>query len=79
MLVDGTLVDAETGRTFENVNPATEQVIGDVADGSTADMQRAIARGPAGLRRDRLVDEPRLPRPLPRSSSRTGSSPSATS
>jgi aldehyde dehydrogenase (NAD+) len=28
MLIDGKLVAAETGRTFENVNPATEEVLG---------------------------------------------------
>ena len=43
MLIDGELVDADSGATFENVNPATEEVIGVVADGSVAEMQRAIA------------------------------------
>ena len=43
MLIDGELVVAESGSTFENVNPATEEVIGVVADASTAEMQRAIA------------------------------------
>ena len=42
MLIDGKLVEADSGKTFENVNPATEEVIGEVADGSTAEMQRAI-------------------------------------
>ena len=42
MLVDGKLVESETGRTFENVNPATEEVLGEVADGSRVDMHRAI-------------------------------------
>ncbi len=42
MLIDGKLVDAESGKTFDNVNPATEEVLGSVADASTADMQRAI-------------------------------------
>ena len=42
MLVDGKLVESDTGRTFDNVNPATEEVIGQVADGSNADMHRAI-------------------------------------
>ena len=42
MLVDGKLVDADTGRTFGNINPATEEVIGQVADASTAEMHRAI-------------------------------------
>jgi aldehyde dehydrogenase (NAD+) len=42
MLIDGKLVEAEAGATFVNVNPATEEVLGDVADGSQADMHRAI-------------------------------------
>ena len=41
MLIDGKLVEGEAGR-FENVNPATEEVLGEVADASKADMQRAI-------------------------------------
>jgi len=41
MLIDGRLVDGEAG-TFTNVNPATEEVLGEVADASTADMHRAI-------------------------------------
>ncbi len=43
MLVDGKLVEADSGQTFENVNPATEEVLGVVADASKAEMQRAIA------------------------------------
>lgn len=42
MLVDGELIAADSGRTFENVNPATEEVLGVVADASTTEMQRAI-------------------------------------
>jgi aldehyde dehydrogenase (NAD+) len=42
MLIDGKLVEAEGGRTFDNCNPATEEVIGPVADASAADMERAI-------------------------------------
>ena len=42
MLVDGELVEAEGGVTFDNVNPATEEVLGPVADGSAADMGRAV-------------------------------------
>lgn len=41
MMIDGKLVDGEAG-TFTNINPATEEVIGEVADASTADMHRAI-------------------------------------
>jgi aldehyde dehydrogenase (NAD+) len=43
MLIDGDLVEAASGATFENVNPATEEVIGRVADGGKAEVQRAIA------------------------------------
>ena len=43
MLIDGELVDAASGATFANVNPATEEVIGQVADGGPEDMERAIA------------------------------------
>jgi aldehyde dehydrogenase (NAD+) len=43
MLIDGKLVNAESGRTFDNINPATEEVLGPVADGSAADMERAVA------------------------------------
>jgi aldehyde dehydrogenase (NAD+) len=43
MLVDGDLVDADSGATFANVNPATEEVIGHVADASAEEMRRAIA------------------------------------
>jgi aldehyde dehydrogenase (NAD+) len=42
MLIDGELVLAESGETFDNVNPATEEVLGDVSDGSTVEMHRAI-------------------------------------
>jgi aldehyde dehydrogenase (NAD+) len=42
MLIDGKLVDADSGKTFDNINPATEEVIGRVADASYAEMQRAI-------------------------------------
>jgi aldehyde dehydrogenase (NAD+) len=42
MLIDGKLADAASGATFANVNPATEEVIGQVADGGAADMDRAV-------------------------------------
>ena len=41
MLIDGKLVSGEAG-AFVNINPATEEVLGEVADASKADMQRAI-------------------------------------
>ncbi|MBL7501082.1 aldehyde dehydrogenase family protein [Frankia sp. CNm7] len=49
MLVNGKLVDAEGGRVFDNVNPATEEVIGVTADGSRADMERAVAAARAAF------------------------------
>jgi aldehyde dehydrogenase (NAD+) len=42
MLIDGQLVPAGTGRTFDNINPATEEVIGVVPDADSADLERAI-------------------------------------
>jgi aldehyde dehydrogenase (NAD+) len=42
-LIDGRLVDAASGATFPNVNPATEKVLGVTADAGRADMDRAIA------------------------------------
>ncbi len=42
MLIGGELVEAASGKRFENINPATEEVLGEVADASAADMQRAI-------------------------------------
>jgi len=43
MLIDGALVGADGGKTFDNVNPATEEILGPVADAGAAEMQRAIA------------------------------------
>ena len=42
LLINGNLVDAESGATFENRNPATEEVLGACADASKADMAKAI-------------------------------------
>jgi aldehyde dehydrogenase (NAD+) len=43
MLIDGKLVEARSGRTFENINPATEEVLGVVADAGHEDVDAAIA------------------------------------
>ena len=43
ILVDGELIHADNGATFDNINPATEEVLGNVADASAAEMNRAIA------------------------------------
>jgi aldehyde dehydrogenase (NAD+) len=43
LLIGGRLVEAENGALFDNINPATEQVIGQLANGSRADMEAAVA------------------------------------
>jgi len=43
MLIDGTLVESDTGRQFDNINPATEEILGTASDGTRADMERAVA------------------------------------
>jgi aldehyde dehydrogenase (NAD+) len=43
LLIDGELVPAAGGATFPTLNPATEEPLGDAADGDAADMDRAIA------------------------------------
>ena len=42
LLIDGELVAASDGGTFETLNPATEEVLGVAADGTAADMDAAI-------------------------------------
>jgi aldehyde dehydrogenase (NAD+) len=42
-LIDGQLVGASNGNTFDNVSPSTEEVLGTVADGTKDDMLRAVA------------------------------------
>jgi len=41
--IDGRLVEASNRATFENLNPATEEVLGVCADGTKEDMESAIA------------------------------------
>ncbi len=40
--IDGKLVPAADGATFETLNPATEEVLGAAANGTVADMDAAI-------------------------------------
>src|SRR5260370_40930308 len=49
MLIDGKLVDAASGATYENVNPATEEVAGEVADAGSDDMDHAIEAARRGF------------------------------
>jgi len=43
LLIDGDLGPAESGRTYETVNPATGAVLGTAADATVGDAERAIA------------------------------------
>ena len=43
LLIDGKLTPAEGGATYENVNPATEEVLGVAADATVGDARLAIA------------------------------------
>ena len=42
LLIDGEWVEAASGRTFETLNPATEEVLGEVAHGQAQDINRAV-------------------------------------
>ncbi|HET6248810.1 MAG TPA: aldehyde dehydrogenase family protein [Tepidisphaeraceae bacterium] len=42
MLIDGKWVDSASGKTFETLNPATGQVIANVAEGDKADVDKAV-------------------------------------
>ena len=58
LLIDGEVVAATGGRTYPNVNPATEAEIGRAADATREDMERAIASA------RRAFDETEWPRDL---------------
>ncbi|MGD9806895.1 MAG: aldehyde dehydrogenase family protein [Hyphomicrobiaceae bacterium] len=42
LLIDGKWVDAASGKTFETFNPATGQVLANVAEGDAEDIHRAV-------------------------------------
>jgi aldehyde dehydrogenase (NAD+) len=42
MLIDGKWTDSISGRTFETINPATGDVIANVAEGDAADVDKAV-------------------------------------
>lgn len=43
LFINGELVDAASGKSYANINPVTEQSIGEAADAGPEDMERAIA------------------------------------
>ena len=65
MLIDGKLVEAAGGATYDNINPATEAVIGPVADANAADMDRRSAPRGGRSTRPNWSTEPRVPQGVP--------------
>ena len=43
LLIDGVLSEAASGKRYDNINPANEEVIGSTAAATAEDMDRAIA------------------------------------
>ena len=41
--IDGKFVDAVSGKTFDSINPATDAVLAPIAEGDSADIDRAVA------------------------------------
>lgn len=42
LLIDGEFVDAASGKTFQSIDPRSEQVIAEVAEGDAEDINRAV-------------------------------------
>ena len=59
LLIGGAWVDASGGETFEVSNPATEEVLASIADGTAADGTRALTAA-AGAQREWARTEPRV-------------------
>ena len=55
MMIDGAWTAGGKGRTIAVVNPATEEVIGQVAHAETADLDRALAAADKGFRQWKKV------------------------
>src|SRR5438876_11229575 len=43
LFIDGQFVDAESGRTFTSLNPATGETFAEVAEADKADIDKAVA------------------------------------
>ena len=50
LFVDGSFCEAEDGRVFETVNPATEERLAEVAEAGPADVDRAVASARRALK-----------------------------
>ena len=64
MLIDGRWRDSVSGKTFETINPATEEVIAEVAEGDAADIDLAVKAAAQGVRLRPLAQDGR-PRSRP--------------
>ena len=42
LLIDGQWTPARSGKTFETINPATEEVIAQIAEADAADVEMAV-------------------------------------
>jgi phenylacetaldehyde dehydrogenase len=42
LLIDGEWVEAASGRTFQTIDPATEEVLAEIAQGEAEDVERAV-------------------------------------
>lgn len=59
LYIDGQWVDAASGETFENINPATGEVLGVFAKGGEEDARRAVEAARRAFERWRKVPAPR--------------------
>ena len=59
LLIDGTWVDASDGKTFDVTNPATDEVLTSIADGTVVDGERALAAASVA-QREWAPTEPRV-------------------
>ena len=57
-LIDGKLAPASGGGTFTTINPATEEVLGNAADGTAADMDAAIGAARAAFDEGSWASDP---------------------
>ncbi|MGZ5912812.1 MAG: aldehyde dehydrogenase family protein, partial [Reyranella sp.] len=55
LMIDGALTKGAKGRTIPIVNPATEEVIGQVAHAEKSDLDRALAAADKGFKQWRKV------------------------
>ena len=54
VFIDGQFRDAQSGETFESINPATGELLARVASAQDADVDAAVASAPRGLRIRRM-------------------------